>query len=109
MIQKLETEQRVINLIIAILLGLLMNPILIALVFVVDSPTSNEWLHGKPLLERTPFAYTYFWSSVFLPGNPPNLKAAFLLAVISNTILYASLIYILLNYLVSRRKAKKYF
>ena len=75
----------------------LMNPILFLIVIWVDSPNSNEWLHGKPLLERTPFAYSYFWSSAFLPGDPPNFELAMVTAIISNTILYSVLSYIVLN------------
>jgi len=88
---------------IALSIGVLVNPILFVIICLVDSPTSNEWLHGKPLLERTPFAYTYFWSSVFLPGNPPNLGTAMLAAIISNTILYSVLSYIVLNLLWNDR------
>jgi hypothetical protein len=80
----------------AFLIGILMNPILFTIVLYVDSAPSNMWLN-KPLLERTPFAYIFYWSSVFLPGNPPNLELELLLAIISNTILYFTLSYILLN------------
>jgi hypothetical protein len=84
----------------ALLIGILMNPILFTIVLFVDSPSSNEWLN-KPLLERTPFAYIYFWSSVFLPGNPPDLGVELALAVISNTILYFLLSYFVLSLLGS--------
>jgi hypothetical protein len=91
------TKSKFIKKTIALSIGLLMNPILLVIVYLVDSPTSNEWLQGKALLERTPFSYTYFWSSVFLPGNPPNFSVAMLAAIISNTILYSVLIYTVLN------------
>jgi hypothetical protein len=90
-------ESKFKNKIISLIVGILMNPILLVIIFLVDSPTSNVWLHGKPLLERTPFAYTYFWSSVFLPGNPPAAEPAMLAAVITNTCLYFVLSYFILG------------
>ena len=95
--QNQQTKSKVIKKVIALAIGLLMNPFLLWIVFLVDSPTSNEWLHGKSLLERTPFAYIYFWSSVILSGNPPSFELAILAAIISNTILYSGLIYFTLN------------
>src|SRR5437868_3406636 len=92
------TESRVAR--IALTVGILMNPILLLIVFFVDSPhTSNVWLHGKPLLERTPFAYTFFWSSVFLPGNPPSFEMTMFAAFISNTTLYCVFSYFILSHL----------
>ena len=91
------TKPRFKDHVIALTVGILMNPIVLLIVFFVDSPTSNVWLHGKPLLERTPFAYTFFWSSIFLPGNPPSFDLVLWVAITSNTILYYFLTYFILN------------
>lgn len=74
-----------------------MNPILLFITFWIDSPNSNVLFHGKPLLERTPIAYAYFWSSTFLPGNPPTFEVAVSAAFISNTLLYSGLSYLIMS------------
>lgn len=83
------------NTVIALLIGILMNPILFAIVFIVDS-AGNSVLKGT-LLERTPFAYIYFWAGAFLPDNPVYDEAKLWLIVIANTILYTALSYIVLS------------
>ncbi len=93
------------KIIISLLIGILMNPILFAIVMWADSPlTSNEWLHGKPLLERTPFAYIFYWAYVFLPKTSDYFGMKFLFAVIGNTILYSLLSYILLTFFKRQQK-----
>lgn len=63
-----HTESEFRNKVIALLIGIVMNPILLTIIVWADSPlSSNEWLHGKPLLERTPFAYVFFWAGAVLP------------------------------------------
>lgn len=86
------------NIVIALLVGILMNPILLSIIIWVDSPTSNE-MYQKSLLERTPFAYVYFWAGAFLPDKPIYFGMELLFCVIGNTILYAVLSYFALTLL----------
>jgi hypothetical protein len=97
------TQSKSLNIVIALLIGILMNPFLFAIVFFVDSAGGNVADSGAKgtLLERTPFAYVYFWAGAFLPDNPAYTEAELLLAVIGNTILYATLSYIVLSRLGS--------
>ena len=102
-------KRRFINKLIALLIGFLMNPVLLIAVFLADAHGGNIADSGAKgtLLERTSFAYIYFWSSVVVPDDPRYFEVELLLAVISNTILYTILSYIWLNYLDKAKRAKQ--
>ena len=92
-------QPKALNIVIALLIGILMNPVLFAIVFIVDAARAN--VAKGTLLERTPFAYIYLWAAAFLPDNPAYFEAKLWLVVIANTILYAALSYIVLSRLKS--------
>ncbi len=102
-------KRRFINKLIALLIGFLMNPVLLIAVFLADAHGGNIADSGAKgtLLERTSFAYIYFWSSVVVPDDSRYFEVELLLAVISNTILYTILSYIWLNYLDKAKRAKQ--
>jgi|SRR4051794_15101706 hypothetical protein len=83
---------------ISVLVGILINPVLFILVVFADlfREGFDSSKPGVILLDRTPFAWFYFWSCIFLTDHT-NFEAAISLAVITNTILYFSLSYLLLR------------
>ena len=86
-----------------------MNPILFATVFFVDAAGGNIADSGAKgtLLERTPFAYVYFWPAAFLPDDPAYDGAELLLVIIGNTIFYSVFGYFILTCLRNGRNKIK--
>jgi hypothetical protein len=104
MVQNEIKKLRFINKPIALSIGILMNPVLFGIVFFVDAYNKTADSGTQiTLLERTPFAYIYFWASAFLPLNPTDPTTHFLLAVVGNTVLYTFLSYFILSRLRSEK------
>lgn len=97
-------QLKALNIIIALLIGILTNPVLIAIVFIVDAAGGN--VAKGTLLDRTPFAYIYLWAGAFLPDDPAYYEAKTWLVVVSNTILYAALSYFALSRSISGGKQR---
>jgi hypothetical protein len=81
----------------ALLIGVLMNPILVAILFKIDEHITNKIMLSISLMDRTLPAYMFNWSSVVFTGQRSNVPAEMLVAHISNTILYFALSYGLLS------------
>ncbi len=104
MMNNQQTKFDLTNIAISLLVGIFINPILLALAIWADPPmSSNEWLHGKASFERAPFAYILCWIDVLFPQN--RLDAGWI--IISNMILYFVLSYVVLYCLGKLNRLRK--
>lgn len=83
-----------VKLVISLLIGILINPLLFLVVVFVDVKGSDS--DQGDLLDRTPFAWTYFWSSIFINYRSESFFSL-VLAIITNTVMYFILSYVLLT------------
>lgn len=104
MMQKLKPDSKGREIFLSLLIGLLMNPIWIVIIFIIDtSHTSSNDLFSTPLLERTPVAYMYYWLEMFITGKPYNFNAPMSSVLISNTLFYFFLSFGLLSFFGSAK------
>jgi hypothetical protein len=84
--------------ILALLIGILMNPFLIGAIFMIDPGImSKPVLFPISIFHQMPFGYMFCWSIAVLPENPLDLRAATMLPLIANPLLYFTLTYGLLR------------
>lgn len=83
------------RILLSLFFGMVITIGLFVLVLIVDITTANS-SNGVILIERTPFAWIFFWSIIIL-SDWTNFSDIFLTAVIANMFVFSTLAYIFMR------------